>query len=431
MKKLSLSLLLLAATVLTSAVQAQVINGDLNHNDNLDVEDVTLLIDGYLTGETETVSPAVDPFMEDNSRIVGTWYQTKTNYTTYNADGTFGNMGMEGYTYKFLPFQGRILTFTPDGQMQDATVLYLTDEVMYLRFAQNPYGYNVYYRTLPPQPVNRITLSETQVGMKVDESVQLTAVVYPSDADNTEVVWSSSDENVVTVDKGYVKAVGEGVATITCTAADGSGVQDVCFVTVFSKTSNNGYEYVDLGLPSGLKWATMNVGANAPEGYGDYFAWGETEPKDYYDWSTYKWCEGSDDTLTKYCTSSKYGTVDNKTTLKLSDDAAHANWGGTWRMPTLDEIKELRYYCSWEWITQKGVEGHKVTGPNGNSIFLPAAGSRGDYGLNDAGSGGYYRSSSLYPGTDYYAYFLYFYSGGAGLYGSDRNSGRSVRAVCP
>ncbi|MBR2153486.1 MAG: Ig-like domain-containing protein, partial [Bacteroidaceae bacterium] len=90
---------------------------------------------------------------------------------------------------------------------------------MYLRFAQNPYGYNVYYRTLPPQPVNRITLSETQVGMNVGETVQLTAVVYPSDADNTEVVWSSSDENVVTVDKGYVKAVGEGVATITCTAA--------------------------------------------------------------------------------------------------------------------------------------------------------------------------------------------------------------------
>ena len=192
---------------------------------------------------------------------------------------------------------------------------------------------------------------------------------------------------------------------------------------------NNGHEYVDLGLS--VKWATMNVGANVPEEYGDYFAWGETEPKDYSDWETYKWCKGSYNTMTKYCTDSKYGTVDNKTVLELSDDAAHANWGGTWRMPTLDEIKELRYYCSWEWITQKGVEGHKVTGPNGNSIFLPAAGSRGDYGLNDAGSGGYYRSSSLYPGTDYYAYFLYFYSGGAGLYGSDRNSGRSVRAVCP
>ena len=429
MKKIFSTLLLLAAIVLSSTAQAQVINGDLNHNDNLDVEDVTLLIDGYLTGEKETITTAVDPFMEDNSRIVGTWYQTKTNYTTYNADGTFGNMGMEGYTYKFLPFQGRILTFTPDGQMQDATVLYLTDEVMYLRFAQNPYGYNVYYRTLPPQPVNRITLSETQVGMKVDESVQLTAIVYPSDADNTDVVWISSDESVVTVDKGYVEAVGEGTATITCTAADGSGVQDVCFVTVFSKTSNNGHEYVDLGLS--VKWATMNVGANAPEGYGDYFAWGETKPKDYYDWSTYKWCEGSARTMTKYCTKSYFGTVDNKTVLEMSDDAARANWGGTWRMPTIDEIKELLDNCHWEWTTRNDVNGFKVTGPNGASVFLPAAGYRWHDSLDNSGYGLYW-SSSLYPSLDDDAYYLSFDSGGA-YWNSNyyRYGGHSVRAVCP
>ncbi len=428
MKKIFSTLLLLAAIVLSSTAQAQVINGDLNHNDNLDVEDVTLLIDGYLTGETETVSPAVDPFMEDNSRIVGTWYQTKTNYTTYNADGTFGNMGMEGYTYKFLPFQGRILTFTPDGQMQDATVLYLTDEVMYLRFAQNPYGYNVYYRTLPPQPVNRITLSQTQVGMKTGETVQLTAVVYPSDADNTEVVWSSSDENVVTVDKGYVKAVGVGTATITFTAADGSGVQVTCFVAV-AKPQNNGHEYVDLGLS--VKWATMNVGANAPEEYGDYFAWGETDPKAYYDWSTYKWCKGSDDNMTKYCTDSDYCTVDNKTVLELSDDAARANWGGTWRMPTVDEIKELLDNCHWEWTTRNDVNGFKVTGPNGASVYLPAAGYRWHDSLDNSGYGLYW-SSSLYPSLNGGAYYLSFDSGGA-YWNSNyyRYGGHSVRAVCP
>ena len=423
MKNLCLSLLLLAATVLSSTVQAQVINGDLNHNQDLDVEDVTLLIDGYLTGETETVSPAVDPFMEDNSRIVGTWYLTKTNYITYNADGTFGNMGMEGYTYKFLPFQGRILTFTPDGQMQDATVLYLTDEVMYLRFAQNPYGYNVYYRTLPPQPVNRITLSETQVGMNVGETVQLTAVVYPSDADNTEVVWSSSDENVVTVDKGYVKAVGEGVATITCTAADGSGVQATCSVTVTD------HEYVDLGLS--VKWATMNVGANAPEEYGDYFAWGETNSKTDYSWENYKWCNGSETTMTKYCTDSDYGTVDNRTTLELSDDAARANWGGTWRIPTRDEFTELRTKCTWEWTSLNGVNGRKVTGPNGNSIFLPAAGYRDDSSLDNAGSSGSYWSSSLSTDDPLYGWYLYFLrSSDFNMDYHSRFDGRSVRAVC-
>ena len=425
MKKLSFSLLLLAAIVLSSTAQAQVINGDLNHNQGLDVEDVTLLIDGYLTGETETLSPAVDPFMEDNSRIVGTWYLTKTNYTTYNADGTFGNMGMEGYTYKFLPFQGRILTFSPDGQMQDATVLYLTDEMMYLRDSQHPFSYVVYYRTQPPQPVNRIALSETQVGMKVNETVQLTAAVYPSDADNTEVVWSSSDENVVTVDKGYVKAVGVGTATITCTAADGSGVQVTCFVAV-AKPYNNGHEYVDLGLS--VKWATMNVGANAPDEYGDYFAWGETDPKAYYDWSTYKWCKGSDDNLIKYCTSSYYGTVDNKSTLEQSDDAAHANWGGTWRMPTVDEIKELVNNCSWEWTIQNSVNGYKVTGPNGNSIFLPAAGNRWHDEFKNTG-GGYYWSSSLAYSS--HAHTLNIVSDLTDCLSSPRYIGLSVRAVCP
>ncbi|MDD6782411.1 MAG: hypothetical protein PUD89_05750, partial [Bacteroidales bacterium] len=103
----------------------------------------------------------------------------------------------------------------------------------------------------------------------------------------------------------------------------------------------NGHEYVDLGLPSGLKWATCNVGATAPEAYGDYYAWGETTTKSTYEWSTYKWCDGSYDTQTKYCTSSSYGTVDNKTVLDLADDAARANWGGAWRMPTDEEWTEL------------------------------------------------------------------------------------------
>ncbi|MCQ2319676.1 MAG: hypothetical protein MJZ90_12290 [Bacteroidales bacterium] len=101
------------------------------------------------------------------------------------------------------------------------------------------------------------------------------------------------------------------------------------------------HEYVDLGLPSGLLWATCNVGADSPEDYGDYFAWGETETKSDYDWDTYKWCNGSYNTLTKYNTKSSYGTVDNKTTLELSDDAARANWGGSWRMPTEAEFQEL------------------------------------------------------------------------------------------
>ena len=195
----------------------------------------------------------------------------------------------------------------------------------------------------------------------------------------------------------------------------------------------NGHEYVDLGLPSGIKWATCNVGATSPEEYGDYFAWGETAPKTTYKWSTYKYSNGSSTTMTKYCESSSYGTVDNKTTLELEDDAANANWGGNWRMPTEAEQDELRNTdnCTWEWITQNGVNGYKVTSKvNGNSIFLPAAGYRCDDDLSYADSNGYFWSSSLNAGNSSGAYVLSFDSSDVGWYGSGRYYGRSVRAVC-
>ena len=189
------------------------------------------------------------------------------------------------------------------------------------------------------------------------------------------------------------------------------------------------HEYVDLGLS--VKWATCNVGANKPEEYGDYFAWGETQPKTTYSWSTYKWCNGSYDTQTKYCTNSSYGTVDNKTVLDLSDDAARANWGGSWRMPTKAEQDELREQCTWVWTTQNGVNGYKVTSKkNGNSIFLPAAGYRYDSSLYSAGSYGYYWSSSLDAGDPDYAYYLYFSSDHVAWGSSYRYIGFTVRPVC-
>ena len=173
----------------------------------------------------------------------------------------------------------------------------------------------------------------------------------------------------------------------------------------------NGHGYVDLGLPSGTKWATCNVGATKPEEYGSYYAWGETEPKTNYDWSTYKWCNGDYDTLTKYCTDSNYGTVDNKTVLELADDAAHANWGGAWRMPTDAEWTELRENCTWTWTIKNGVNGYEVKSEaNGNSIFLPAAGYRDNDDLNFAGNYGYYWSSSLSMGYPYNAWVVDFYS---------------------
>ena len=221
---------------------------------------------------------------------------------------------------------------------------------------------------------------------------------------------------------------------IYCSDGNVIKVDSISMVAPVEKPNSEiGHDWVDLGLPSGLKWATCNVGASQPEEYGDYFAWGEVEPKDYYDWSTYKWCNGSYDTQTKYCNDSYYGYngfTDNKTTLELSDDAANYNWGGSWRMPTFEEQEELRNNCSWEWITQNGVNGYTVTGPNGNSIFLPAAGYRYDSSLNDAGSNGYYWSSSL--DTDYpdNACNLYFYSDSVEWSNYGRCVGFTVRPVC-
>lgn len=216
-------------------------------------------------------------------------------------------------------------------------------------------------------------------------------------------------------------------------------IHEVIHDTIFKRVRDKapeGVEMVDLGLPSGIKWANMNVGATKPEEYGDYFAWGETEPKDVYDWSTYKWCNGSYDTQTKYCTSSSYGTVDNKTTLEPEDDAAHVNWGGNWRMPTKAEQDELRNTdnCTWEWKTNyngTGVNGYLVTSKkNGNSIFLPASGYRCGSSVNFVGSYGYYWSSSLDEGDSNYAHYLYFNSDYVGWHVSSRYDGLSVRPVC-
>ena len=184
---------------------------------------------------------------------------------------------------------------------------------------------------------------------------------------------------------------------------------------------------VDLGLS--VKWASWNVGASSPEEYGTYFSWGETAPKWDYAWTTYKLCNGTWNTLTKYYFNSSYGTVDNKTVLDPEDDAAHVNWGGSWRMPTLEECEELINKCTWTWTSQNGVNGRLVTGPNGKSIFLPAAGSRNNTYLSYAGSFGYYWSSSLYTGGPSDAYLVYFDSDSVYWYGDDRYDGRSVRPV--
>ena len=193
------------------------------------------------------------------------------------------------------------------------------------------------------------------------------------------------------------------------------------------------YNYVDLGLPSGTLWATCNVGANAPEEYGDYFAWGETQTKTTYNWITYLYCNGSSNTLTKYCYNSEYGYnsyTDSLTTLLSCDDAATANWGDDWRMPTNEEWEELFQNTTYISTIQNGINGFLFTASNGNNLFLPSAGRRWDRELNYAGSNGYYWSNSLYFGYPYDAWSISFDSYGyGGVYCDYRYFGRTIRPV--
>lgn len=196
---------------------------------------------------------------------------------------------------------------------------------------------------------------------------------------------------------------------VLCSCGSGNSKKNAAPANV-----HEGHEWVDLGLPSGLKWATCNIGASCPEEYGDYYAWGETRPK-------------SECTISN-CIS--YGESWGDVGGDSSRDAARANWGGSWRMPTEAECQELIENCTWTRTTQNGHKGYKVTSKkNGQSIFLPAAGCRGGDMLFGDGEYGYYWSSS--PGESFTddACSLYFGEGGRGVYWSGRDSGRSVRPV--
>ncbi|MBP5381483.1 MAG: hypothetical protein J6Y39_07140 [Bacteroidaceae bacterium] len=190
------------------------------------------------------------------------------------------------------------------------------------------------------------------------------------------------------------------------------------------------HEYVDLALPSGTLWATMNIGANAPEEYGYPFAWAETKTKSGFGWGVYKYSYGSEKTLKKYIDRSGYGDIiDNKMELDLLDDAAYICWGMDWRMPSKAQFLELinSEYTTTEWTTMNGVNGRKITSnTNGKSIFLPAAGfNGGSYSTTN----GYYWSRSLNNGGPCYADYLMFSANSIYTNNRYRYYGHTVRAV--
>jgi hypothetical protein len=196
-----------------------------------------------------------------------------------------------------------------------------------------------------------------------------------------------------------------------------------------TQPTENNHAYVDLGLS--VKWATCNVGASEPEEYGNYYAWGEITSKSTYSWDNYKWSEyeywdGIRDVIfTKYS-----NELDYKYFLDKEDDVASVNWGGKWRMPTRNEQQELINKCSWTWKTKNDINGFEVKGPNGNTIFLPAAGYIRESYNYDITTCGKYWSSVLTPGFSFNSYALVFGENAISIGGLERRYGCTVRPVC-
>ncbi|MBR5984082.1 MAG: hypothetical protein IK025_10250, partial [Bacteroidales bacterium] len=239
--------------------------------------------------------------------------------------------------------------------------------------------------------------------------------MYGTDANNlTQSVQSGSGTGSFTKTLTGLSSSTTYYYKAYATNTAGTAYGDVMsFTTETSATTGtlNGHEWVDLGLPSGTRWATCNVGSDTPEGYGNYYAWGETTTKSSY-------------------MDNNYTYTGNPTTLPSNRDAATANWGSGWRMPTKAEMEELNTNCTMTWTTQNGVNGSLFTGPNGNSIFLPAAGHYRGSSLYYAGSSGLYWSSSRYSDDASRAWPLWISSSACGMSDLLRFYGQSVRAVC-
>ena len=310
------------------------------------------------------------------------------------------------------------------------------------------YNYNYYrsfgfsVRPVCPSSTNILTLHiagcEKADTIRCDAGQQIIITAVPANEHHHFTQWSDGNTDnprtvSVTKDSTFTAEFSQDPAAVSVyeDCSKSGKTYDVRPTT----GAENGHTWVDLGLPSGLQWASCNVGATTPEEYGNYYAWGETTTKEDYSWTTYKYANGGLYKQTKYCNDASHGDngfTDNLTTLEPADDAARVNWGGDWRMPTAAEWKELREQCTWTWTKQNGVKGYQVTGnTNSNSIFLPAAGYRDDTNLIGADSLGDYWSSSLRTDGSHRARELYFYSGSVRRYGTPRNYGQSVRPVCP
>ena len=368
-----------------------------------------IIITSSVTNITPTSATVGGNVTDDGGMTIterGVVYGTSQNPTTANSKVTSGS-GTGSFTCSLTNLQEGTTYYVRAYAINEKGTAYGAEKSFTTKVYTLP--------TVTTSSATNLTSTSATIGGNVtsDGAVTVTerGVVYSTSQNpttaNSKVTSGSGTgsfsvnlTNLVEGTTYYVRAY--------ATNEKGTAYGNQVVFTTLEAPIENGHEYVDLGLS--VKWATCNVGASKPEESGDYFAWGETTTKSTYSWSTYTYCKGSSTTLTKYNCSSGYGTLDNKTTLELSDDVAAINWGGAWRMPTDAEITELREQCTWTWITQNGITGYRVTSKkNSNSIFLPAASYCYVYGFYTSDSGNYW-SSSLNTDNSYNAWSLYFNS---------------------
>ncbi len=357
-------------------------------------------------GEWQTPSPAQFQWLLDN--CTWTWDDTKKGYKVTS--------NVSGYTSKsiFLPAAGNrvrdIYTSPGDyGAYMSNCLGDVTQNFECLRFIKssgvlsmdgmlrrNGISVRPVYGTVP---VTGISMKQSTLSMSSGNGLWLDYNLIPAYASDSRVDFTTSDPSVVALESKsprfcYIRAKKAGTAVITARTKDG-GKTATCTVTVSAQP----YRAVDLGLS--VKWASKNVGAASEEDYGSYFAWGETYPETgtRTGWDTYKYGSG-ENAITKYVLEEQFGTVDNYRRLFPSDDAARANAGSTWRMPTENEYNELLENCEISSKTVNGVAGFEVKGPNGATIFIPSAGMLADYGMYDVGQAACFWTATTNTGNN-------------------------------
>lgn len=424
MKKLFLLFALLSAVC--TQMNAQIIKGDMNDDHLLDVADINELISTVLGRQAEQY---VNDSFAANAIVAGTWYENPNKMFSLLANGSTNYPN--AVRFKYIPNNRCIVFIDKRGMISEIlNLVSLQDGVMVV----NPFGTDEQkkYTSQPIQYVTSITISPSTLRMTIGEQKSLTATVSPADATNKKVTWTVDKPEVARLVNNVVYAVSSGEAIITCSATDDSGVKATCKVEVDVK-----HEYVDLGLPGGVLWATCNIGADKPEATGKYFAWGEKTGYAKYEGHTFSWtnydlCNGSSTTMTKYCGNPNYGKCDNITELVAADDAATVNWGSGWRMPTYQEICDLYNpkYTTSEWVTVNGVKCRKVTSKSNNKyIILPATGYINGTELINESSHGYYWTRTLFQYAHSAAYYLDVTSGYMEWNGNERFYGQCIRPV--